>query len=86
MAIKGTRILKTPLSPLLSSYFDTKNDDDVDELLKKYDGNILRIVSDKDELNERVKHSDYVSAGDELILKMVKAIRWMVLCQRMNKK
>ena len=69
LAIKGTRILKTPLSPLLSSYFDTKNDDDVDELLKKYDGNILRIVSDKDELNERVKHSDYVSAGDELILK-----------------
>ena len=53
--------------------------------MKKYDGNILRIVSDKDELNERVKHSDYVSAGDELILKMVKAIRWMVLCQRMNK-
>lgn len=24
LAIKGTRILKTPLSPLLSSYFDTK--------------------------------------------------------------
>lgn len=69
LAIKGTRILKTPLSPLLSSYFDTKNDNDVDELLKKYDGNILRIVSDKDELNERVKLSDYVSAGDELILK-----------------
>lgn len=77
LAVKETRILKTPLSLLLSSYFDkklssdfdTKNDADVDELLKKYDGNILRIVSDKDWLNGNVKHLDYVSAGDELILK-----------------
>ena len=38
-------------------------------MLKKYDGNILRIVSDKDWLNGNVKHLDYVSAGDELILK-----------------
>ena len=56
-----------------------QKDDEVDELLKNYDGNILRIVSDKDELNERVKHHNYVLAGDELILKMVKAMRWMVL-------
>ena len=46
-----------------------QKDDEVDELLKNYDGNILRIVSDKDELNERVKHHNYVLAGDELILK-----------------
>ena len=46
-----------------------KKDDEVDELLKNYDGNILRIVSDKDELNKRVKHYNYVLAGDELILK-----------------
>ena len=46
-----------------------KNDAEVDELLKNYDGNILRFVSDKDWLNGNVKHLDYVSAGDELILK-----------------
>lgn len=38
-------------------------------MLKNYDGNILRIVSDKDELSKRVKHYNYVLAGDELILK-----------------
>lgn len=69
LAIKETRLLKKPTSLLLSSYFDAKKDDEVDELLKNYDGNILRIVSDKDELNERVKHHNYVLAGDELILK-----------------
>ncbi|MFV8748536.1 hypothetical protein ACNNMT_10870 [Staphylococcus epidermidis] len=69
LAIKETRLFKKPSSLLLSSYFDAKKDDEVDELLKNYDGNILRIVSDKDELNERVKHHNYVLAGDELILK-----------------
>ena len=62
-----------------------QKDDEVDELLKNYDGNILRIVSDKDELNKRVKHYNYVLAGDELILKMAKVMRWMVLCHQMNK-
>ncbi|MCG1770411.1 hypothetical protein [Staphylococcus epidermidis] len=69
LAIKETRLFKKPSSLLLSSYFDAKKDDEVDELLKNYDGNILRIVSDKDELNKRVKHYNYVLAGDELILK-----------------
>lgn len=69
LAVKEPRILKTPLSLLLSSYYDMKNDAEVDELLKNYDGNILRFVSDKDWLNGNVKHLDYVSAGDELILK-----------------
>ncbi|MEX2948364.1 hypothetical protein ABH521_006755 [Staphylococcus warneri] len=41
----------------------------IENMIKKYDGNILRVVSDKDELNKFVKKHEYVSAGNEMIIK-----------------
>ena len=44
-------------------------DESVDKLIKKYDGNILRIVSEKDELTNIVDKTDYVFAGNQMVIK-----------------
>ena len=46
-----------------------RQDESVDKLFKKYDGNILRIVSEKDELTNIVDKTDYVYAGNQMIIK-----------------
>ncbi|UXR37906.1 hypothetical protein MUA41_00130 [Staphylococcus simulans] len=59
------RFVKRPTSNLN----DIRKDEYIESFIKNYDGNILRIVSDKDELDGIVKHLQYVSAGNEIIIK-----------------
>ena len=51
-----------------SSVSDIEKDGYVNKLLESYDGNILRIVSENDELDGVIK-TIYSSAGDEMIIK-----------------
>lgn len=59
------RIIKGPISSL----HDKEKDAYIESFIKSYDGNILRIVSDKDELNGIIKKTEYVSAGNEMVIK-----------------
>lgn len=59
------RFVKRPTSNLNNIGKDVY----IESFIKNYDGNILRIVSDKDELDGIVKHLQYVSAGNEIIIK-----------------
>ncbi|MCD8820522.1 hypothetical protein BUZ15_08715 [Staphylococcus gallinarum] len=52
-----------------SSVSDIEKDGYVNKLLESYDGNILRIVSENDELDGVIKKTIYSSAGDEMIIK-----------------
>ncbi|MHD0396294.1 hypothetical protein ACY2DA_00200 [Staphylococcus simulans] len=66
LAVKNTRRFKK--SPI-SNLNDMRKDVYIESFIKNYDGNILRIVSDKDILDGSVKHLQYVSAGNERIIK-----------------
>ena len=57
------RIIKGPISSL----HDKEKDAYIESFIKSYNGNILRIVSDKDELNGIIKKTEYVSAGNEMV-------------------
>lgn len=59
------RVIKSPGN----NFIDEEKDAYIESLIKKYDGNILRIVSEKDELNGFVKSMHYVSAGNERVIK-----------------
>lgn len=48
---------------------DEEQDLYMDKLLKNYNGNILRIVSENDELDRFTSSKEYVSAGNKLIIK-----------------
>ncbi|PTH59906.1 hypothetical protein BU599_07755 [Staphylococcus arlettae] len=65
LTVKDFRVIKG----LLSISYDEKQDEYIESFIKNYDGNILRIVSDKDELNGNIKHTQYVSAGNEIVIK-----------------
>ncbi|MGW8040037.1 hypothetical protein ACWEX2_07385 [Staphylococcus xylosus] len=61
--------IRTFIKGPLSSFSDKEKDEYIELFIKNYDGNILRIVSDKDELNGIVKNTQYVSAGNEMVIK-----------------
>ena len=66
LTVKDFRgIIKGPISSLN----DKEKDAYIESFIKSYDGNILRIVSDKDELNGIIKKTEYVSAGNEMVIK-----------------
>ena len=66
LTVKDFRgIIKGPISSL----HDKEKDAYIESFIKNYDGNILRIVSDKDELNGIIKKTEYVSAGNEMVIK-----------------
>ena len=66
LTVKDFRgIIKGPISSLN----DREKDAYIESFIKSYDGNILRIVSDKDELNGIIKKTEYVSAGNEMVIK-----------------
>lgn len=69
LTVKDFRgIIKGPISNLN----DKEKDAYIESFIKSYDGNILRIVSDKDELNGIIKKTEYVSAGNEMVIKLDK--------------
>lgn len=66
LTVKDFRgIIKGPISSLN----DKEKDAYIESFIKSYDGHILRIVSDKDELNGIIKKTEYVSAGNEMVIK-----------------
>lgn len=66
LTVKDFRgIIKGPISSLN----DKEKDAYIESFIKSYDGNILRIVSDKDKLNAIIKKTEYVSAGNEMVIK-----------------
>ena len=66
LTVKDFRgIIKGPISSLN----DKEKDAYIESFIKSYNGNILRIVSDKDELNGIIKKTEYVSAGNEMVIK-----------------
>ncbi|PHK50098.1 hypothetical protein [Staphylococcus edaphicus] len=66
LTVKDIRgFIKGPVSSLP----DKEKDAYIESFIKSYDGNILRIVSDKDELNGIIKKTEYVSAGNEMVIK-----------------
>lgn len=56
----------------ISSFHDKEKDAYIESFIKSYDGNILRIVSDKDEINGIIKKTEYVFAGNEMVIKLDK--------------
>ena len=59
------------------SFKEDMNDQEIEDLVRNYDGNILRIISDEDWLDNSVKGLEHITAGNKLIIKMVKGIRLM---------
>ena len=45
------------------------NDQEIEDLVRNYDGNILRIISDEDWLDNSVKGLEHITAGNKLIIK-----------------
>ena len=49
------------------------------KMIEKYDGHIVRFVSNQDILDAGVRDLMYETAGEKIVIKMEKAIQWMVL-------
>lgn len=51
------------------SFKEDMNDQEIEDLVRNYDGNILRIISDEDWLDNSVKGLEHITAGNKLIIK-----------------